>query len=261
VFAGTVAIKPGRALRHTELQLFAYRYDDDRDVRARPDNTGRAAPVVDVGITSFGGALVGSYPGQAGQWDALLWGAGQTGHWFEQPHRAYSVAAEAGYQWTSAAGRPWVRAGVLRASGDDDPADDRHATFFQMLPTVRRYSLTATYSQMNLSDVFAQVMVRPADTVNIRADVHRLSLATARDRWYYGSGATQESGTLFGYAVRPSNGASRLGHVFETSADYAAHKHLSVNGYAGAFRGGDVVRRAFEGRWLVFAYLETVVQF
>lgn len=63
-----------------------------------------------------------------------------------------SVAAEAGHQWSRAPWQPWLRAGVLWASGDEEPAIDRHGTFFQMLPTVRRYALTALYSQMNSTD-------------------------------------------------------------------------------------------------------------
>ena len=49
----------------------------------------------------------------------------------DQTHRAFSVAVEAGHEWSAAPWRPWLRAGFLRASGDDDPADDRHGTFFR----------------------------------------------------------------------------------------------------------------------------------
>ena len=56
--------------------------------------------------------------------------------------------------------RPWLRAGYLYASGDSDAADDRHGTFFQMLPSSRKYALSSVYAQMNLHDLFVQVLAR-----------------------------------------------------------------------------------------------------
>ncbi len=89
---------------------------------------------------------------------------------------------------------------------------------------------------------------------------HRLGLATAQDRWYSGSGATQKTGTTFGYAGRRSNGATSLGTMLEGAADRAISRRWSVNGYLGVMKAGDVVRRTFAGNWLTFAYVESVVQ-
>jgi hypothetical protein len=70
------------------------------------------------------------------------------------------------------------------------------------MPTVRKYSLSTVYSLMNLDDVFVHAFFRPSPNWNVRVDLHRLDLATAQDRWYSGSGATQKTGTNFGYAGR-----------------------------------------------------------
>jgi hypothetical protein len=261
VLASTLTLRPGRPWPRTDWQLFVYRYLDRRWVTARPDNTGLGAARVDVELLTFGTTLVGAYPLGGGETDLLVWLAGQTGSWYELAHRAYAVALEAGHQWARAPGRPWVRAGWLRSSGDEDPADGRHGTFFQMLPTVRKYSLSATYSQMNLVDIFGQIWIAPTARTTVRVDVHRLALATAADRWYAGSGATQEEGTIFGYAGRLSRGATRLGTVAEGSVDVRLTRRWSINGYLGIVRGGEVVRRSFAGRWLGFGYLENVVQF
>jgi hypothetical protein len=150
---------------------------------------------------------------------------------------------------------------VLYASGDDNPGDARHGTFFQMLPTVRRYSMTTAYSQMNLNDRFVQALLKPHARLTVRADVHRLSLAQAADSWYYGSGATQEEGSIFGFALRPSGGHTGLGTSVEASADYTVNTHLSVNGFFAQMRGGDVVGQSFTGRSLRFGYIETLVRF
>ena len=181
--------------------------------------------------------------------------------WYEQAHRAWSLGLEGGHQWTRAPWQPWLRAGLLYASGDDDASDARHGTFFQMLPTVRRYSMTTAYSQMNLNDRFVQALLKPHPRLAIRADVHWLSLAQAADGWYYGSGATQEEGRIFGFALRPSGGHTGIGTSVEASADYTVNTHFSVSGFFGHISGGDVVRQSFVEDELAFGYLETVVRF
>jgi hypothetical protein len=256
----TFAARPSVAIPRTDLNVFGLRYDDDRPVTDRPDNSGRAARQVDVRITTLGGAAVGSAPAGPGEADWLVWFAGQTGSWYSQAHRAWSLAIEAGYQWPSP-WRPWVRAGILRASGDDDAADDRHGTFFPMLPTVRKYAFTASYAPMNLQDVFVELIVRPAANVTARVDGRRLRLAHAADLWYAGSGAAQQRGSIFGYAGRRSGGATSLGTVLEGAANVTLGSHWSVNGFAGTIRGGDVVRTHFAGKWLRFVYLESVIGF
>jgi Alginate export len=262
VLAGNVTLKPGTPIVRTEWQVFTFRYLDDRHVSARPDNSGRGADAADLALTTFGTTLVtASAPREGRQWDGLVWIVGQSGSWYEQTHRALSVAAEAGHQWSAAPWRPWLRAGILHASGDDASDDKRHGTFFQMLPTVRRYSQTAAYSQMNVNDIFVQTFLRPMPSLAVRLDVHRVDLASARDHWYSGSGATQQRGTQFGFAGRPSNGATGLGTTVEASVDYALTRHWSLNGFVGVMRGGEVVRRTFAGSTMTFAYVENVLQF
>jgi hypothetical protein len=252
---------PGTVVPRTELQLFTHRYRDHRAVTARPDNTGRAAAAVDIGITAFGGHLAGVRSVRNGEIDALLWAAGQVGDWYDQDHRALAVAAEAGYQWPRSRWAPWLRGGINWFSGDSEPQDDRHGTFFPMLPTVRRYAQSTVYSMANLRDITVQAILRPLDTVTLRVDAHFLSLASDADGWYAGSGATQESGRIFGYTLRPSGGVSRLTELAEASADWRLGPYWSVNGYVGMASSGPVVRRSFASGPAAFFYLENVLQF
>jgi hypothetical protein len=262
VFAGTLTLKPGAAIPNTDTQLFYYRYDDRREVRARVDNTGLpAADRVDVKLDTFGATAVGAYPRGSGVSDALLWVVGQTGEWYGQTHRGFAIAAEGGYQWSEVAWRPWIRLGVFRGSGDADPADDRHDTFFQLLPTVRKYSLTASYNLMNSTDIFVQVLLQPRPPLNLRIDLHRVGLAEAADRWYLGAGATQRRGTTFGYGARPSNDSTDLGTVIEGSASYQVNAWWSVNAFLGLIHAGGAVRGSFDGDTLRFGYVESVVSF
>jgi hypothetical protein len=262
VLGGAATATSAPASQSMQYQAFAYRYRDTRNVTQRPDNTGRSASAADVGINTFGATIVAApRPRNGRQWDGVVWGAFQTGSWYEQSHQAASIAAEAGHQWISASWQPWLRGGYLYASGDGDPSDSRHGTFFEMLPTVRQYAQSALYSQMNNTDLFAQLLARPRANINMRFDWHRVGLASSRDGWYFGSGATQQHGNIFGFATRPSFGATHLASIGEGSVDYAIARHWSVNGYVAVGHGGEVVAPAFVGRTIVFSYVENVVQF
>jgi hypothetical protein len=262
VLGAAATFRPRLSTPSVQYQAFAYRYRDTRRITQRPDNTGRLAQAANVGINTFGGTvIIAPAPAHGRQWDGLVWVAAQSGAWYELRHRAASMAVEAGHQWMAAPWQPWLRGGYFYASGDHDPSDDRHGTFFEMLPTVRRYAQSALYSQMNNTDLFAQLFAKPRSNINVRLDWHRVGLASSHDGWYYGSGATQDHGGIFGFATRPSFGATHLATIGEGSIDYGIAPHWSINAYLALARGGGVVRPAFAGRTLTFAYIENVVQF
>jgi hypothetical protein len=260
VASAVLGLRPSVVVNATDLNFFALRYDDDRPVTTRPDNTGLQADRAAVGVTTLGATAIGSASTEHGEIDWFAWFAGQTGSWYSQRHRAWSLAVEGGHQWKTP-WQPWVRAGFLQASGDADPGDDRHGTFFPLLPTVRKYAFTASYAPMNLRDLFVELITRPHARVSARVDARRLRLARATDLWYSGSGATQQRGAVFGYAGRRSGGAVSLGTVLETAATVTLNRHWSVNGFLGTIKGGRVVQSLFAGDWLRFGYLESVIQF
>lgn len=257
VTGATFDLLPSASRPHTQVQAFVWRYDDDRAVTGRPDNSGLVATRADVGVTTVGGSVIGAYPVHGGSVDVLGWVAAQKGRWYGGDHGAFAAAGEAGFQWVGARASPWLRGGFLHASGDADPADTSHGTFFAMLPTMRRFSQTAVYSTMNLRDLFLQLMARPAGSVNARLDVHRLWLASAADRWYAGSGATLSTGGNFGYVGRTSNDSTDFGTSIEASVSWTITPRWSVNGFAGVINAGPVVTGTFEGDALRFAYIET----
>jgi hypothetical protein len=263
VAGATVSTRPAAGSgSRTQVQGFGWHYRDRRAIAARPDNSGGTSPSgVDLDVTTAGAVVVGAYPMGRGEWDLFGWGAAQTGGWYGDDHRAGALALEGGYQWTGAPARPWLRAGLFHASGDDDPADNAHGTFFPMLPTVRRFAPTTVYGTMNLRDLFVQAQARPRPPLGVRLDVRRLDLASSADLWYAGSGATLARGTVFGYTGRRSNGSRRLGTSIEASADYAITPRVSVNGFLGRLRGGPAVTGTFAGDVLWFTYLESVIAF
>ena len=261
VAGGTISSRPSAARGpKTQLQGFGWHYRDHRAVTQRPDNTGLAAPAgAAIDVTTAGAVVVGAFPAGGGEADLFAWSAVQGGRWYGEEHQAFAVALEGGYQWAAAPWRPWLRAGIFHASGDDDPGDASHGTFFPMLPTVRRFSQTTAYSTMNLRDVFVQAQARPRPALGLRLDVRRLDLASSADLWYAGSGATLARGAVFGYTGRRSNGSRRLGTSVEASADYAATPRVSFTVFAGRLGGGPVVTGTFAGHALWFTDLESVV--
>ena len=254
--AGSYTLKSS----NVEWQGFGYWYRDRRGEHAVVDNTFSTDRPVDVTIGTIGGSYARVLPRRTGEYDLVAWIAAQTGDWYGQSHRAGSVAIEAGHRWTRVPARPWLRGGYLWASGDSDSEDDRHATFFQMLPSSRKYALSSTYAQMNLRDAFAQLSIEPR-RFKARIEVHALHLASGADLWYQGSGATASHGRYFGFSGRGAEGNTSLGTVIEGAVDVPIVRHWSINAYAGTISAGDVVQQWFTSKRLVFWSVENVIRF
>jgi hypothetical protein len=261
VLYGAVTRRSGPKTHPAEWRAFAIGYDDNRADVVKVDNrllAARRADTSSVAIGTFGGHYLRSDRTAAGTIDLLLWGAGQTGSWGSQPHRAGALAVEAGWQpdarWT-----PWFRGGWNYGSGDGNSADAAHGTFFQLLPTPRVYARLPFFNLMNSSDAFGEALVHPTKTVTIRGDVHALGLANASDLWYQGGGAYQPS--TFGYAGRPSNGADTLATLTDVSADVAVSARLTVSGYFGYAAGRPVTDAIYGTGSARLAYLEALLKF
>jgi hypothetical protein len=250
----------GFSRRQAATQLFTHVYHDTRPRAARPDNMGMPEGRVDLTIAAIGGSHVTVGPTRAGEFDTVAWGAAQFGNWYEQPHRAASAVVEAGHRWTGAKSQPWLRAGYLCASGDRDPADRTHGTFFPMLPSSRNYALSFVYSQMNLTDAYLQAWFEPG-RLKARAELHRVGVARGSDLWYTGSGAVAETDRFFGFAGRDALQLSSLGTVLEGTAEVPIRKYWSINGYAGQMWGGQIVKKWFVDNRLTYWFVENVIKF
>lgn len=240
--------KPLRAARvESEFRLFGLHYHDGRGA-LKTDNRAAAARRADaenIRVNTIGGHYIAAVRTKRGTLDLLAWGAGQFGAWGDLAHRAGAAAFEGGFQPAGAPARvkTWVRAGYFRGTGDGDPSDARHGTFFQVLPTPRIYARFPFYNLMNVEDAFAQLSLKPRARVTLRADVHALRLSDARDLWYSGGGAFQE--TTFGYQGRPSGGRRGLGTLFDLSADVSVTPTTTLTFYGGGVRGGAVASNAY----------------
>lgn len=261
VAAIELAAQPGALVRHTRVDAFAIRYDDTRRISARPDNTGRPTARADITVVAVGGSIAGAYPSRAGTTDVALWAAAQGGHWYEQSHRGRAATASVGQRATRVAGQPWLRAGVAWASGDGNATDDRHDTFFPMLPSGDRVSSLNAYALMNVRDAWTRLQVTPHRAVDLAASAHQVRLADAADRWYQGSGATIRAGNYFGYQGRNARGATTIGTVLDAQVTWRPWRWWTVRALAGRILGGDVQATLFAGTRLTTGWIESTLHF
>jgi hypothetical protein len=175
-----------------ELRVFALGYIDHRTLVLKTDN--RPAPIraSDLGkieIATWGANYAHVFnTTNAGKLDFLVWGALQTGSWGNLAQRAGAFVGEAGWQPPVKVLKPWLSAGYSYGSGDGNPHDSRHGTFFQVLPTPRQYARFPFYNMMNNKDLYGTLNVRPVSKLALRSEVHTLRLASPSDLWYSGGG-------------------------------------------------------------------------
>jgi hypothetical protein len=241
-------------------RVFAIGYHDGRTGLTKTDN--RPAPVRatdhhNIRVGTYGGDFLTVIPAGAGQFDFMGWGALQNGRWGVQEQRSGAAAVEGGYQFLHVASTPWIRGGWWRGTGDNNPNDGKHGTFFELLPTPRNYARTPIYNLMNLTDDFVQVIDRPTKKWELRSDLHWLQLTSGRDLWYQGGGAYDNK--VFGFTGRPSNGFSSFTNLADISSDWHATSHLDVNLYYGHGWGKTVVQKIYPaGQTAQLGYLELV---
>jgi Alginate export len=230
-----------------ELRVFAMGYIDHRTLVLKTDNRPQAARAADQGkieIGTYGLDYAHVYNAEhAGKFDFLLWGALQGGSWGNQTQHAAAFVGEAGWQPPVTVLKPWVSAGYSYGSGDGDPSNGRHSTFFQLLPTPRQYARFPFYNMMNDEDLYATLNVRPLSKLSFRTEGHTLRLASASDLWYLGGGAFQPK--TFGYTGRPSNGNRGLANVWDASADYSFAHSFSATLYYGHAWGKGVIEAIY----------------
>ena len=227
----------------SEFRLLALHYHDGRGALKTDNRTLalRRADAENIRLTTIGGNYLAAVKTTRGTVDLLVWGAGQFGRWGNLDHRAGAIVFEGGFQPGGEFGaklKPWLRAGYSRRTGDGDPADARHETFFQVLPTPRIYARFPFYNMMNNVDVYAQLKLNPHARLALRADVHHLKLSNRRDLWYTGGGAFQEG--TFGYVGRPGGGRRGMGTLFDLSADLNVTPTTTLSFYGAGVRGGGV---------------------
>lgn len=245
-----------------DARAFWLYYEDQRDRALKVDNRPRelrAADRKDIAVHTVGFHTLGVVPAGPGKADVLVWLAVQRGRWGELDHAAWGWSLEGGYQLPNVLARPWMRLGYTRTSGDDDPSDDQHGTFFQLLPTARLYAQTPFFNLMNSEDFFAQLLLRPHPRVTVRCDWHWLRATESADLWYAGGGASNNR--IFGFSGTPTGGHRELAHLVDASLAATLHERVTLYLYYGHAFGQGIVARTFAGKQLDYGYAEVTVRY
>lgn len=261
--AVTLTLKYNKVIPHTENRLFYFFYNDDRKMN-KVDNTPAESGLNqgNIEIHTMGLHLLNTLNLGPGVADFLLWGTGQWGDWGRLTHEAWAWAAEMGYQFADFPTKPWIRIGYFISSGDTNPGDKEHETFFQILPTPRKYAFFPFYNLMNNEDLFIQMILKPIRKMVFRADFHFLQLNERGDRWYMGGGATRDRQNIFGYIGRPSFGNTDLAKVLDLTVVYDLNKHVNLNAYYGRAWGDDVIENIYhKNHDANFFYFELALMF
>jgi len=258
--AWTMPFKTKRTV--SDFRVFGMGYDDVRPL-VKVDNRPAAlknGDLTNVRIGTFGAHYITIIDTAVGKFDVVMWGAGQFGSWGALDHRASAAVGEFGWQPKNLAWRPWFRAGYSFGSGDANPTDGKHTTFFQMLATPRLYARFPFYNMQNNEDAYAVAIVRPTKKLTLRSELHTLRLAERNDLWYQGGGPFQPRS--FGYTGRPGGGNQGLANVWDIAADYQINQRVGVSTYFANSWGKGVIDSVYPKRPTArFGYVEMTYKF
>lgn len=250
--------------RHTaDTRFFVLEYDDwrpDLKVDNRPLAI-RRADTANIRIDSFGGHSIHAISSGAGTVDLVAWGVVQTGQWGTERQRAYAFDFEGGLRPKILPKlKPWLRAAFTEGSGDGNPNDNTHGTFFQVLPTPRPYARFPFFNMMNTEDLMGDMILRPHSKLTVSSEFHSLRLTNPNDLWYAGGGVFQP--WTFGYIGRSTSGRRSLGNLYDTSAEFRANRNVTFTAYLGYTQGLAAMEAIYpqdkDGR---FGYIELLYRF
>lgn len=253
----------GRGRHSADTRFFTLEYDDWRHI-LKTDNRPMAARLTDtenILINTFGGHSLHAFDTDAGTLDALAWGAVQTGRWGVEQQRAYAYDLEVGFQPRILPRlKPWLRGGYTMGSGDKNPNDNVHGTFFQVLPTPRLYARFPFFNMMNMQDRFGTLVQRPHPKITISSEFHSLRLSEADDLWYSGGGVYQP--WTFGYTGRNTSDRRSLANMYDTGVEYRVNRKITLTAYTGYAQGLAAIKEIYpRGKNGQLGYLEFLYRF
>ena len=243
----------------TDARVFALYYRDSRKPPqvVKLDNrplTIRQADSEPISILTLGGHILRALPDNRGQTDFLAWGAWQFGDWGQLKHRAFAISTEFGHQWENKC-RPWLRLGASLSTGDGNPNDAYHRTFFQILPSPSQHALPPIFNLMNSRTLFAQLKFQPSRKVDLQLETHRVWLSRKADFWYSGAGAFNNSHFGF-FGLR--GGERQVLDMIGLTLDYQADPSTAWSLYLARIWGRGVVRANFTSNSATYAYLHAM---
>ncbi|MFA0749216.1 MAG: hypothetical protein EORIYHIE_003085 [Candidatus Fervidibacter sp.] len=149
--------------------------------------------------------------------------------------------------------RPWLRFGASLSTGDGNPNDAYHRTFFQILPSPNQNALPPIFNLMNSRTLFAQLRLQPSRKADLRLETHWVWLSRKADFWYSGVGAFNNS--HFGF-FGLTGGERRVLNMVGLTLNYQADPSTAWSLYLVRIWGKGVVRANFASDSATYAYLQ-----
>ncbi|MBL8233283.1 MAG: alginate export family protein [Bryobacterales bacterium] len=253
----------GKGAHAAETRVFGLHYHDWRKVLKTDSRAlvARRNDLANIRVATFGGHSVHAFDTKAATYDLLFWGSAQTGQWGLIDHRGHAIDIEAGIQPKFARKwKPWIRGGYYDGSGDGDPNDGTHNTFFQVMPTPRPFARFPFFDMVNNRDYFGIFILRPHAKVTLSAEFHALRLSNRNDLWYLGGGVFQP--WTFGYVGRAASGNRSLANLYDGSVEYRMNATATIGGYFGHAQGRAVTSAIYpKGKNGNFGYVEVAYRF
>lgn len=169
---------------------------------------------------------------------------------------AYAYAVKTGYTLPVAI-KPRIGIEVDRASGDNNPNDDKFKTFENLFPTNHPFYGYMDYvGWRNMQDLRASFGLKPGKASGVNLDYHRFSLAEKSDNWYAASGKI--------FRTTPSgNSETALGQEIDLAAYTMIKEKLRLEAGYSRFFPGKYVKTDFPSASdpSDFFYLQTGVSF
>lgn len=246
VYGATVTGKHGQWIPGTEVRLFTVQYEDNRLI-APPDLS------INTSGASF---LIGNASS-----NLLLWGALQTGEWGSDDQEAWAFLVDLGRRFDNAPGKPDIHLAWEQSSGDTDPDDTKHETFFNVLPTNHKFYGSMDYlAFQNLRDIYVEALFGVGPKLKVRTALHDFAMTEQTDIWYGGSGAYEEGS--FGYAGRGFPGlysSKDLGQELDLELTWPLPSGFELGVGGGKWWSGEAAEtflpRKHDGTW---GYLQLV---
>jgi hypothetical protein len=180
--------------------------------------------------------------GARGWLDYALTGVVQRGDWGQDRIRAGGASGTLGVR-LNAPWRPRIRTVMTWGSGDGDPHDGVHGTFDGVAggADIAFYGYCNLFFWANLWDREVQILLRPADRLDVHLQAHAFALAARRDAWY---------STSLSAVRRDPSGASgaNLGDEVDLRAIYRVRPGIELMAGLGYYRPGSFVRRTGQAR-------------
>jgi hypothetical protein len=169
---------------------------------------------------------------------------------------AYAFAVKAGYTMPAAV-KPRFGIEYDRASGDDNPTDDKFKTFENLFPTNHIHYGTMDYlGWRNMQDIRLSLALKPTKLSGVSLDYHLFSLAEEADNWYRASGHVFRS-------TPTGNSETDLGREIDLAAYTMVKEKIRVEAGYGHFFPGDYVKVNFPAATdgADFIYIQTGLNF